>query len=79
MKNLIIVFLLLLSVNLTAQDRSRTNQRTCIKTTVVEKQGKVHVITNNSCTKKKSTKVYTKEQWNKILEERRKRRRRGGN
>lgn len=79
MKNLIIVFLLLLSVNLTAQDRSRTNQKNCIKTTIVEKDNKVTVTKNNSCTKKKTTKVYTKEQWNKILEERRKRRRRGGN
>tara|TARA_B100001057_G_scaffold206033_1_gene206686 strand:- start:512 stop:748 length:237 start_codon:yes stop_codon:yes gene_type:complete len=78
MRNLIILVLLFLSVSVNAQQREQRGQK-CIKTTVVEKQGKVHVITNNSCTKKKSTKVYTKEQWNKILEERRKKRRRGGN
>tara|TARA_B100000530_G_C15908619_1_gene468390 strand:- start:25 stop:255 length:231 start_codon:yes stop_codon:yes gene_type:complete len=76
MKNLIILVLLFLTVSVNAQQRGE--RQNCIKTTIVEKQGKVHVTKNNTCTKKKTTKVYTKEEWQKILAER-KRRKRGGN
>jgi|TARA_Y100000287_G_scaffold146416_1_gene121301 hypothetical protein len=73
MRNLIILVLLFLSVSVNAQQREQRGQK-CIKTTVVEKQGKVHVTTNNTCTKKKTTKVYTKQEWQKILADRKKRR-----
>ena len=73
MKNLIILLFLLLSVSLNAQQRDQRGRK-CITTTVVEKKGKVTVTTNNTCTKKKTIKVYTKAEWEKILADRKKRR-----
>jgi len=72
MKNLIIIFFLLLTVHLNAQDRSRTSPRSCVKTSVITKGDKVTVTKNNFCTKNKEIKIYTKQQWKKILADRRK-------
>jgi len=64
---------LIFSLNINAQQRQRPQVKDkCISTSIIENRENVFVTKKNKCTNTKTTKVYTTEEWKKLLEKRRK-------
>ncbi len=76
MKKLLLLILFIFSLNINAQHRQKHTQakEKCISTRIIETKESVSITKTNKCTQTKTTKVYTVEEWKKMLEERRTRR-----
>jgi hypothetical protein len=72
MKKIIVLMVLIFSLNINAQQRQRQPKDKCISTSIIENRENVFVTKKNKCTNTKTTKVYTIEEWKKLLEKRRK-------
>jgi len=73
MKKIIVLMVLIFSLNINAQQRQRQQPKDkCISTSIIENRENVFVTKKNKCTNTKTTKVYTIEEWKKLLEKRRK-------
>jgi len=76
MKKLLLLILFIFSLNINAQHRHKPTKakEKCISTKIIETKESVSITKINKCTQTKTTKVYTVEEWKKMLEERKTRR-----